>query len=288
MPPRATLAAAIRRMGSLLDDAATEARLPDKSVQRMLPHGQTSALAAAMELHPGEVDRAALARGILPERYLRQLHGITLEDQLRLCHATVAMVGLGGLGGHVLEQLARAGIGFLHAADGDVFEPSNLNRQLLSSGAFLGKPKALAAQERVAAINPSVELTAKERMLDAQGMAELLAGADLAIDALGGLDDRPALRQAAREAGIPLVTAAVAGTTGTVSVAWPDRDSVSDLFLQAGTGAEDKLGTPAWTVATAASLQASLAVRCLLGHVAADAPALVFDMRDLSFHTVGL
>ncbi|AGW14462.1 ThiF family adenylyltransferase [Megalodesulfovibrio gigas] len=262
--------------------------LPDGTSQRILPHAVGLALAQSLGLHPGDLDRAALARDILPERYLRQLHGISLADQRRLCHARVAQVGLGGLGGYVLEQLARAGVGFLRAADGDVFEPSNLNRQLLSANAFVGRPKTEAALDRVARINPAVRLEAWPRMLDEAGMAELLQGTELVVDALGGLDDRPALRRAARAAGIPLVTAAVAGSTGYVAVAWPDREGVSDLLARGGAGAENSLGTPAWTVAVAASLQANLAVRCLLGLAGEDTPALVFDLADGSFTPVRL
>lgn len=271
-----------------LDEAWEWRALPDGTSQRILPHAVGQALARALVMHPGDLDRAALARDILPERYLRQLQGLSLEDQRLLCHARVAQVGLGGLGGHLLEQLARAGVGFIRAADGDCFEPSNLNRQLLSCDAAVGRPKAEAALDRVARINPGVTLDAWSRMLDEEGMAELLQGAELAIDALGGLDDRPALRRAARRAGIPLVTAAVAGSTGYVAVAFPDRDSVSDLLIRGGAGAENTLGTPAWTVAVAASLQVNLVVRCLLGRVGEDEPALMFDLADGSFTPVRL
>ena len=79
-----------------------------------------------------------------------------MADQLRLFRSRVAVIGCGGLGGYLIEQLARLGVGTLVLVDPDVFEEHNLNRQLLSSPAHLGIPKVDVARERVAAINPAV------------------------------------------------------------------------------------------------------------------------------------
>ena len=157
----------------------------------------------------------------------------------------------------------------------------------------LGRSKAGAARERVAAINPSVEFRAVDRFLDRDGFLELLRDADLAVDALGGLDDRPVLERAAAEAGVPLVSAVVAGWTGAVATVLPGRPGPGSLL---GAGAADKenppeevLGTPGPTVHLAASLQCAEALRLLAGQPPAlDGKILFFDLADMTFETVTL
>ena len=198
------------------------------------------------------------------------------------------VIGLGGLGGGLLECLVRSGVGVIHAADGDVFEESNLNRQLLSRLSALGRPKAEIAAERAAAVNPSVEFVARDVFLDRAGMEALLAGAQVAVDALGGLKDRPALAAAATALGIPLVTGAVAGYTAIVATVLPGGPSPADLFGGgSGPSAEDVLGCPSPAVMAVAALQAAEAVRLLAGRPPALAgKALIIDLETMCFDTV--
>ncbi|MDO9632800.1 MAG: ThiF family adenylyltransferase, partial [Humidesulfovibrio sp.] len=201
----------------------------------------------------------------------------------------MAMVGLGGLGGHALEILARAGVGHIRAADGDEFQPSNLNRQLLCTRRSLGGYKAAAAAARVKLLNPAVDFEPVAEFLDEPLMERFLAGADLALDALGGLSDRPALLRQAAHAGIPLVTAAVAGQAGFVATVLPGATGPADLFGAGGEGAENTLGTPAPAVVTAAALMSAEALNILCGRAPRLAGAmLVFDLEAMSFERVRL
>ncbi|MDO9631014.1 MAG: ThiF family adenylyltransferase, partial [Humidesulfovibrio sp.] len=150
------------------------------------------------------VELAALALGIMPERYLRNSTTYSFAEQIRLLQSRVALVGLGGLGGHVLEILARSGVGQICAADGDEFQPSNLNRQLLCTQRSINGYKAAAAAARVQQVNPAVDFEPVAAYLDEGLMERFLLGANLAVDALGGLKDRPALLRQAAAAGIPL------------------------------------------------------------------------------------
>lgn len=86
-------------------------------------------------------------------RYLRNFDALTEEEFRALRAGRVLVVGCGGLGGHLIELLARLGVGSLTVVDGDVFEETNLNRQLLSTEALLGCSKAQAAADRVRAVN---------------------------------------------------------------------------------------------------------------------------------------
>ena len=127
----------------------------------------------------------------MEERYLRNLGPLTEAEQALLASKTVFLAGLGGLGGHLLEHMLRLGVGAIVAADGDRFTPSNLNRQLLATEDNLGQPKAQAAAERAAAVNPGVRITVVSAPLTAQNRDALLAGCDRAGIPLvhGGIRD---------------------------------------------------------------------------------------------------
>lgn len=238
---------------------------------------------------PGRaVEVAALRLGVLPLRYLRNQQSISVDDQIRLLESRVAQVGLGGLGGILLDQLLRAGVGVIRCADGDAFEESNLNRQALSSPARLGWGKTEAAIERAAAVNPSVELEPVAEHLTPDALPGFLDGADVAVDCLGGLETRLHLQRAAAESGIPLVTGALAGWTGYVGVVLPGRTGPADIMGR-DNGAEEELGCPAPSVNVFASLMAAEVVRLLSGSPSPLAgKMLVADLRSMSFETVSL
>jgi molybdopterin/thiamine biosynthesis adenylyltransferase len=178
------------------------------------------------------------------------------------------VIGLGGLGGAVIEILARLGVGRLTLVDGDRFEDSNLNRQVLSSVATLGQPKAEAARERVERINPSVEVTARTCFLAPDNATDLLGRCGVAVDCLDNLPARFMLEDACRSAGVPLVSAAVAGASGHVTTLFPADPGLRLIYgdpQQAPPkGAETALGTLPHCVVFMASLQCAEVVKILL------------------------
>lgn len=281
-------AQAAEAMRQAIEAAAHDAPYPDGKPGRFLSAAAVATLCRELDMAPRHVEIASLGLEICPLRYARNLRAFTMAEQARLLASSAAMVGLGGLGGGLLENLARSGVGMIRAADGDVFEETNLNRQLLSDCAALGTPKAIVAAARAAAINPSVDFSAHAGFLDATGMLTLLDGADVAVDALGGLVDRPALAAAARERGIPLVTGAVAGYTVIVATVPPGAPSPVELLAGGGgTAAENVLGCPSPAVMAAAALMAAEVVRLLAGRAPAlVGKALVADLETMRFDTV--
>ncbi len=252
--------------------------------ERWLAPEEELTLARAADVSVRETQLAAIEFGMTPERYRRSQQSLTREDQRVLLESRVALVGLGGLGGYVLEALVRMGVGTIRGADGDIFEPSNLNRQLLSETDALDRPKAEAAAARVARLNPAVDFEPVAEFLTEATVDAFLEGADVVVDALGGLDFRKPLKDAAERAGAPLVTAAVAGWCGVVAVTAPGGLSPADL-LPAGGGVEDELGTPAPTVMLAGSLQAARVIHLLLGK-GRPGEGLLFDLADGTFEPV--
>ncbi|MDD3538936.1 MAG: ThiF family adenylyltransferase, partial [Atribacterota bacterium] len=123
----------------------------------IIPIAQVRYLSQKYALPPKEIEITALQEEIMPARYHRNYHTISFTEQIKLLHSKVAVVGCGGLGGNIIEMLARLGIGSITAIDGDIFKESNLNRQLLSSEKNMGKGKAETAVSRIKDINSSIE-----------------------------------------------------------------------------------------------------------------------------------
>jgi molybdopterin/thiamine biosynthesis adenylyltransferase len=201
------------------------------------------------------------------ERYLRNHNAISEGEQAILATKRVLVVGCGGLGGMVVECLARIGVGHLRVVDGDFFEESNLNRQLLSSTMNLGRPKVLAAQQRVMAVNPLVEVDAVQAEFTEENNADLLADCDVAVDCLDNIPARLLLQQAAKTAEVPLVHGAVAGWLGRICVIQPGEDLLSLLYPNPdeAQGEERQRGTLSFTATLTASWQAAETVKLLLG-----------------------
>lgn len=209
-----------------------------------------------------------LQSGRMPERYLRNMGTIGIAGQIRLLRAKVAVVGAGGLGGLVIELLARQGVGHLVIIDGDCFACHNLNRQILATERTLGMNKAMAAVSRVAEINPEVQVTAIPQMLDSTNASKLLSGVDVIVDALDTISSRRMLLLTAQKLQIPLVHAAIAGFIGQVSTVLPGDRGVPALFArqtESDHGIESSLGNPAATPAVAAALQAQETVKLITG-----------------------
>ena len=230
---------------------------------------QVHELAASAGCPVREVELAALEAGVVPWRYLRNLGTAGLEGQARLLRATVAVVGLGGLGGYVTEALARMGVGRLVLIDGDVFEEHNLNRQLLSSEAGLGLDKVQAARRRVAEVNQAVEMTGHAVRLTRENLPQLLEGAEVVVDALDRLPIRLVLQEGAQALGIPLVHGSIAGFLGQVMTILPGDPGLVSLYGGGGDlpeqGLEAQLGTPAATPMAVAAWEAQEVVKILLG-----------------------
>src|SRR5512144_2796704 len=119
--------------------------LLSKAQGDLLPWAEQHAAAEAYGMTAGEIEDVALEAGLLPARYQRNRKTLSTADQLKLFRSTVAVIGCGGLGGYVVEELARLGVGRLKAIDPDIFEEHNLNRQLMSTITALGQPKVEAA-----------------------------------------------------------------------------------------------------------------------------------------------
>ncbi|MBN1399405.1 MAG: ThiF family adenylyltransferase [Anaerolineae bacterium] len=221
-----------------------------------------------MELPPREVEIAALERHIVPERYRRNLGTVGWDGQIRLLRSHVAVAGAGGLGGWIIDLLARMGVGRLSIIDGDIFQENNLNRQLGCTEASLGQPKAAYMAARVAAVNAAVEVKAYVAWLTEANGHEMLAGADVIVDALDTLPARLTLERVAGRLGTPLVHGAIGGYTGQVMTILPGDPGLRGLYGEGDVperGIEIQLGNPAATPMMISAWQVQEVVKLVTG-----------------------
>ena len=246
---------------------------PDQSPYKAILLRDACEIAEKTGLSLGAVECIALEEGIVPERYGRNQNSFSNGDQLRLLRSHVAIIGLGGLGGAVTEILARMGVGRLTVVDGDCFEESNLNRQLLSSPEALGKSKAATAAQRVRHINPAVEVHAVGEFFRADNGRAILRDALLAIDCLDSIADRFVLEDACRKAAIPLISAAIGGSSGQATVIFPEDIGLRNIYGPARKaqkrGVEQSLGTLPFAAMYMSAVECAAAATLLLGRPSA-------------------
>lgn len=196
-------------------------------------------------------------------RYDRNIGTITIEEQELLSKKSVCVVGCGGLGGGVIENLTRMGVGELTVVDGDSFDVSNLNRQVLSNEDNIGKSKALEAIEQMSRINSEITLIAIEDLLTAENAGSIIDGCDVVVDALDNVEARLALEDACAAEGVPLVHGAISGWNGQVGVVMPGSGILHQIYES---GLQDNTPTnPSFTPAVISALQASETIKVLLG-----------------------
>jgi molybdopterin-synthase adenylyltransferase len=217
-----------------------------------------------------EVYLETLGMGIYPYRYLRNREIISIDEQLTLAQSKVAVVGAGGLGGQVILLLGRVGIGHLVVVDRDVFDETNLNRQVLSNRSNLGRSKAGEAASALEKINPAVEVTALQVRLEESNAEDILVGSHVVVDALDSVRDRLLLEGVAKRIGVPLVHGALAGFQGQIMTIFPEDEGLKRIYgngtneLEGSKRPEAVLGVPALTASFVANLEAMEVVKILL------------------------
>lgn len=217
-------------------------------------------------------------------RYCRNVPALSEAECQLLRQKRVLVVGCGGLGGHIIDQLARIGIGHLRVVDGDVFEETNLNRQLLSCVPLLGVGKAKAAAEHIARVNPEISVEAVEAFLTKDNARQLVAGCDVVIDALDNIPSRKILAAACADAGIPYVYGAIQGWVAQAAVSMPGDQLIEALYPD-----EIEISNKSvlsFTPALCASLQVSLCVKLLTGRAVETGTVYYFDIQNLEFETI--
>lgn len=144
----------------------------------------------------------------------------------RLREARVIVFGVGGVGGYVVEALARSGIGALELVDNDTVSLSNLNRQIIATHSTLGQYKVDAAAARIRDIDPTIQVEVRRTFFLPENADQFdFSRYDYIVDAIDTVSGKLALVQAAQEAGVPILCAMGAGNKMD-----PTRFQVADIY----------------------------------------------------------
>jgi molybdopterin/thiamine biosynthesis adenylyltransferase len=170
-----------------------------------------------------------------PEEARRYARHLVLRDiggsgQQKLKAARVLIVGAGGLGSPVIAYLAAAGVGTIGIVDDDEVGLSNLQRQVIHRSADAGIGKANSAARFAAALNPDVNIVPHAKRLTALNAAALLDGYHVVLDGTDDFDTRRVVAEAAKAAGLPLVSGGVSMWDGQVTVFAPGGPGFAELY----------------------------------------------------------
>ncbi len=157
------------------------------------------------------------------ERYSRHLllPEVGIEGQQKLLDAKVLLLGAGGLGSPAALYLAAAGIGTVGIVDDDEVDLSNLQRQVIHSSDRIGVPKVDSAEQTINALNPDVKVEKHAVRLGPENIMEILPGYDIVVDGLDNFPTRYLLNDASVRLKLPVVSAAILGFEGQLSVFKP-------------------------------------------------------------------
>lgn len=204
-------------------------------------------------------------------RYEKNFNMLSTSEQVKLKQSNVCVVGCGGLGGYIIEMLARLGVGNITVIDGDRFETSNLNRQLNANEENIGLSKALEAQKRVNLINSEINVKAIAGFVTEKNASMLLEQHDVIVDALDNIEMRFVLETTCTALNIPLVYGAIAGWFGQVATILPGDCLLEKIYpsyhkeqAYQKKGAEKSIGNPSFTPALVASIQVSEVLKILI------------------------
>ena len=143
-----------------------------------------------------------------------------------LAHSRVAIFGIGGVGGHAAEAIARSGIGHIELFDRDVVELTNINRQIVALTSTVGQPKAEVMRRRILDINPDADVISHEIFyLPENADSVNLASFDMVLDCIDTLSAKLELVSRAKAAGTPIISAMGAGNKLD-----PSRFQVADIY----------------------------------------------------------
>ena len=148
------------------------------------------------------------------------------EAMHKLSQATVAVFGIGGVGGFAVEALARSGVGHLILVDADEVSESNINRQIIASHRTVGRPKVDVMKERIGEINPEISVETKQIFFLPENADAFDFGTyDYVIDAIDTVTGKIELVMRAQEAGVPIISSMGAGNKLD-----PTKFEVADLY----------------------------------------------------------
>jgi molybdopterin-synthase adenylyltransferase len=242
---------------------------PGNKKVRVIDMQRVRFIAGRKKIALRDVEISCLEDDVIPLRYLRNIGTIGLAGQLKLLRSTVAVCGAGGLGGTIIELLARQGVGNLVIIDKGRFVESNLNRQIISLESNLRQSKVRVAAARVDKINSATVVTAINKTISSLNVEKIIKNSAVVLDGLDSLADRMIVANACNKMKIPFVHGAIAGFSGQLMTIFPGDKGLSAICGpctdENQCGVETLTGNPAATAAIVAAWEVQEAVKIITG-----------------------
>lgn len=214
--------------------------------------------------------------------------GFGEAGQEKLKDASVLVSRCGGLGSVVAYELAAAGIGKLVLAHGGNVKPSDLNRQLLMTDDWLGKPRVVSAERRLKELNPRLEIVAFAENINEKNVEKIVSEADIIVDCAPLFEERYLMNREAVARQKPLVDCAMYELEAQITTIVPGETAcLSCLYPQKPTAWKRQFPVFGAVSGTVGCLGAMEAIKLIagLGEILAN-KLLIMDLRDMSFQTI--
>lgn len=219
------------------------------------------------------------------DRYKRNHSSISKKEQEIIKKTRVAIVGLGGLGGYVLENLVRLGVVNFHLIDNDFFEVSNLNRQILATEENLGKSKVDEAYKRAMKINSKAKIETFNLLLK-EDSSHMLQGVDIVFDCLDSIKSRFELEKLCDNMNLLMIHGAIGGYYGQAAISSKNNRIMGKIYKEKKE-VDESLGNLSITCMIVASIQVNLFLRFLLENEFKDELILV-DVKRMIIDSINL
>lgn len=219
-------------------------------------------------------------------QYSRNMGIMSNSELKKFVFSKVLIVGAGGLGGYIASSLARIGVSSISIVDFDVFDESNLNRQMFSTLKTLNKPKVDVVKQGLLDINPNLDITAVHTKLDESFDHKHFEGVDFVFDAVDNIKSKVLIEKYCSKLNIPLIHGAIAGWYGQFGIIMPGSNILSEIYKDKQKGIESVLMSPTFTPGIVGNMMVSEFVKYVLGKDALVNQILYIDLLDHEYRII--
>lgn len=201
----------------------------------------------------------------MEKRYIKNFNSLSEFEQEIIKQKTILVIGLGGLGGFILDSLARLGVKKIKLIDFDNFDITNLNRQLLSTEKNIGSSKVLEGKKYIHSINSLINIEIFNSKFEECCFKTIFKDTDIVFDCCDNIVTKFNIEEQCQIFNIPLIYGSVAGYFGQVSCILPNSPLLKQIYPQKYIkGVENQTGNLCFVVPIVASLQINLFLKLIL------------------------
>jgi molybdopterin/thiamine biosynthesis adenylyltransferase len=262
----------VSRIADGLRERATTKALTDGKTYSLISLDNIKESANHLGLSLRDIELVALRESLIPACYAQNIPELGVEGQLRLLESCVCVVGAGGIGGWVIDLLARSGVGRIIVVDGDRFDETNLNRQVLCTESTIGHYKAEVACERIQDLNSSIETVAITEYATPENLLDIIKSHRVQViaDCVDKGSTRVWMQDIAKDLHIPMVHGSMGGFVGRVMTIFPGDKGVKEFYHETDSAGQvdtgPQVGSPGVTACVVGALQAGEILKLLTGN----------------------